>query len=142
MKVPKVFQVYFFRNLILYVLALRKFLLKVPILNVVAHLTSVHSWSEDFIHHKLSANNCSFSSSISTSTYLHSLQVDLQYLILVLTMYCHKWSRKEASWPLTFKVKVKNFLDHPFILFLFCRIIRTGGGDHNVLVLMKTCSSC
>jgi len=47
---------------------------QVPILNVVAHLTSVHSWSEDFIHHKLTANNCSFSSSISTSTYLHSLQ--------------------------------------------------------------------
>jgi len=41
---------------------------------VVEHLTGVHSWSEDFIHHKLDSVSSSFSSSISTTTYLHSLQ--------------------------------------------------------------------
>merc|ERR1711972_802313 len=58
---------------------------QVPILNVVAHLTSVHSWSEDFIHHKITAHS-----------------------------------------PLRFL---------PPRIFTHCRIIRTGGGDHNVLVL-------
>ena len=34
----------------------------------------VRSWSQDFIHHKLTPASSSFSSSISTATYLHSLQ--------------------------------------------------------------------
>jgi len=41
---------------------------------IVGHLTITHKWSEDFIHHKLDLENSSFSSSISTTTYLHSLQ--------------------------------------------------------------------
>eukprot|EP00092_Neocalanus_flemingeri_P038702 GFUD01042141.1.p1 GENE.GFUD01042141.1~~GFUD01042141.1.p1 ORF type:complete len:443 (+),score=104.77 GFUD01042141.1:137-1465(+) len=46
----------------------------VPVNSIVEHLTSTHKWSEDFIHHKLDKENTSFSSSISTTTYLHSLQ--------------------------------------------------------------------
>jgi len=47
---------------------------QVKLNKVVDHLTGVHSWSEDFIHHKLDSTSSSFSSSISTTTYLHSLQ--------------------------------------------------------------------
>jgi len=46
----------------------------VPVSTIVEHLTTTHHWSEDFIHHKLDKENTSFSSSISTTTYLHSLQ--------------------------------------------------------------------
>jgi len=46
----------------------------VPVTAIVEHLTNTHKWSEDFIHHKLDTETTSFSSSISTTTYLHSLQ--------------------------------------------------------------------
>jgi len=46
----------------------------VPINTIVEHLTVTHRWNEDFIHHKLDDENSYFSSSISTTTYLHSLQ--------------------------------------------------------------------
>jgi len=46
----------------------------VPVNTIVEHLTVTHKWSEDFIHHKLDELNTCFSSSISTTTYLHSLQ--------------------------------------------------------------------
>ena len=45
-----------------------------PLTNILQHLTSTHGWSEDFIHHKLNPSSPSFSSSISTTTYLHTLQ--------------------------------------------------------------------
>ena len=45
-----------------------------PLSSILHHLTSTHGWSEDFIHHKLSQSSPSFSSSISTTTYLHTLQ--------------------------------------------------------------------
>jgi len=46
----------------------------VQVNSIVEHLTRTHNWSEDFIHHKLDTENTTFSSSISTTTYLHSLQ--------------------------------------------------------------------
>jgi len=46
----------------------------VPISTIMEHLTLTHRWNEDFIHHKLDEENSCFSSSISTTTYLHSLQ--------------------------------------------------------------------
>ena len=45
-----------------------------PLTSILPHLTSTHGWSEDFIHHKLNQDSPSFSSSISTTTYLHTLQ--------------------------------------------------------------------
>ena len=45
-----------------------------PLSSILTHLTSTHGWSEDFIHHKLDRSSPSFSSSISTTTYLHTLQ--------------------------------------------------------------------
>jgi len=47
---------------------------QLPVANITHHLTSKHHWSKDFIHHKLSQESPSFLSSISTTTYLHSLQ--------------------------------------------------------------------
>jgi len=46
----------------------------VPLRGVVDHLKQVHTWSEDFIHHKLDESTNSFSSSISTANYLHTMQ--------------------------------------------------------------------
>ena len=46
----------------------------VPLSSILHHLTATHGWSEDFIHHKLDRAAPSFSSSISTTTYLHTLQ--------------------------------------------------------------------
>lgn len=46
----------------------------VSLRGVVEHLKLVHSWSEDFIHHKLDDSVHSFSSSISTANFLHTMQ--------------------------------------------------------------------
>ena len=46
----------------------------VPLDSILQHMTATHGWSEDFIHHKLDQAVPSFSSSISTTTYLHTLQ--------------------------------------------------------------------
>ena len=45
-----------------------------PLDSILHHLTATHGWSEDFIHHRLDRAAPSFSSSISTTTYLHTLQ--------------------------------------------------------------------